>query len=167
MSTCMCAGFRAALIAASIGGMAGTAWAGCTISSSGLAFGGYQPLTFAGKLTSADKTSDATISLSCTGIVTGGSYNIALGPSTVGNSMNPRYLANPQGAANLAFNVYREGAHSTVWGDGTGGGVIGGTIPLGDSTQSHTVYGKMPAGQNALRVGTYSGTLVMTVTYNP
>lgn len=165
MNTRLRAGFRAAMIMMSSCGMAGTAWAGCTISSSGLAFGAYQPLTFDGRLTSVDKTSTATISISCSGIVTGGSYSIALGPSTVGNSMSPRYLANPQGGPNLAFNVYREGTHSMVWGDGPG--VIGGLIPGGDSTQSHTVYGKMPAAQNTLRVGTYSGTLVMTVTYNP
>lgn len=161
------AGCRAAMIVMITGGMAGTAWAGCTVSSSGLAFGAYQPLTFAGKLTSVDKTSDATISLSCTGIVTGGSYSIALGPSTVGNSMSPRYLANPQGAPHLAFNVYREATYSTVWGDGTGGGMIAGTIPAGDSIQSHTVFGRMPGGQSSLRVGSYSGTLLMTVTYNP
>ena len=147
---------------------ADVAWAGgCTIASSGLAFGAYQPLTFAGKVTSVDRTSDATISMACTGIVTGGSFSIALGPSTVGNSMNPRLLSNPLGGPTLAFNVYREASYSTVWGDGISGAVIGGTIPVGNSNQSLTVYGKVPAGQSTARVGTYSGSLTMTVTYNP
>lgn len=140
---------------------------GCTVSSSGLTFGGYQPLTFAGKRTSVDATSNASVSVICTGIVSGGSYSIALGPSIAGNSMSPRYLANAGGGANMAFNVYREASYSTVWGDGTSGSVVAGSIPAGSSNQSHTVYGKIPAGQSTLKVGSYSGSMTMTLTYNP
>lgn len=156
------------LSAALMGLAAGAAWAGgCSISTGGLAFGMYQPLTFPGKLASSERTSDATVSLVCTGITAGGSYTIALGPSSVGNSTNPRWLANPQGGPHMAFNVYREATFSTVWGDGGTGGLIGGTIPVGNSNQSHTVHGRAPAGQSNLRPGPYSATMVMTVSYNP
>jgi spore coat protein U-like protein len=141
---------------------------GCTISSTGMSFGPYQPLTFAGKLTSTDRTTDATVSIVCSGIVNGGSYSVALGPSSVGNSMSPRLLANDHGGANMQFNIYRDTGYSIVWGDGiAGGAVIAGAIPTGDSTQSFAVYGKAPAGQNSLGAGNYGATMFMTVTYNP
>ncbi|HSV46547.1 MAG TPA: spore coat U domain-containing protein [Ramlibacter sp.] len=140
---------------------------GCTLSSSGLAFGAYQPLTFSGKLLSDDRTSDASISIVCTGIVAGGSYSIALGPSLAGASSNPRYLANVQGGPNMAFNIFREPTHTTVWGDGGTGGLLTGSIAAGDSNQSHSVYGKIPGGQNTVRAGSFTGTMTMTLTYNP
>jgi spore coat protein U-like protein len=38
---------------------------------------------------------------------------------------------------------------------------------VGDSNQSQPVYGKIPAGQNTLRAGSFSDSLTMTLTYNP
>ena len=150
---------------------AGPARAGtCSVSSTGLAFGAYQPLTFAGKLSSIDQTSTATVSVICTSIVTGGSYALALGPSLVGagNRISNRYLSNPNGGDYMAFNVYREPSYASIWGDSiTAGSLLGGSIPTGDSNQSHAVYGKIPSGQSTLKAGTFSGSLTMTVTYNP
>ena len=100
-------------------------------------------------------------------ISSGGSYTITLGPSSQGNSIIPRYLTHDAGGPGMAFNVYLDGAYSSVWGDGFTGAVISGTIPSGDSTSNHTVFGKVPAGQSALQAGSYSGSLTMTVTYNP
>jgi spore coat protein U-like protein len=139
----------------------------CSISSSGLAFGRYQPLTFAGKLTSTDATADATVSVVCTAITAGGSYTISLGPSPQGNSMIPRYLAHDAGGSAMAFNVYLDSTYTSVWGDGFTGSPITGSIPVGDSSQSRTVFGRVPAGQNQLRAGNYSASLTMTITYNP
>jgi spore coat protein U-like protein len=143
------------------------AHAGCTLSSPGVAFGAYQPLTFPGKRVSADRTATTTVSLVCTGIVTGGSYSIALGPSLAGSSFHPRYLSNPAGGPNMAFNLYHDLNHTIVWGDGATGSMLGGSIPTGNSSQSHPVYGKVPAGQSTVKAGTFSGTLTMTLTYNP
>jgi spore coat protein U-like protein len=142
----------------------------CAVSSSGLAFGVYQPLTFAGKLASVDKTSTATVSVVCTAIAVGGSYTISLGPSTygTGDRISTRYLANANGGDYMVFNVYREASYLTIWGDGiTAGSVLGGTLPTGDSNQSHAVYGRIAAGQNTLKAGSFSDSLTMTVTYNP
>jgi spore coat protein U-like protein len=144
--------------------------AGCSVSSSGLAFGQYQPLTFAGKLNSVAATSDASINVACTGIAGGGAYTITLGPSLAGGGdrIGTRYLSNPAGGPDMAYNVYLDPSYATVWGDGImAGAVLGGTIPPGDSNQSHTVYGRIPAGQNTLRAGSFSGTLTITVSYNP
>jgi spore coat protein U-like protein len=149
---------------------AGQAHAGsCTVSSTGLAFGTYQPLTFAGKLVSRDADSMATVSLVCQNIQTGGAYTVALGPSVVGsgNRVSTRYLANTSGGDFMAFNVYTDANRTTVWGDGATGGLMSGSIPTGDSNQSKPVYGRIPAGQNTLKAGSFSGSLTMTLTYNP
>ena len=141
----------------------------CAVSSSGLAFGTYQSLTFAGKLSSADVSSAGIVSVVCSGIATGGDYTIALGPSMAGSGdrISTRYLANPNGGELMMFNVYTDYNRSTVWGDGTTGAVLSGSIAAGASNQSQAVYGKIPAGQYRLRAGGFSSALTMTVTYNP
>lgn len=142
----------------------------CSVSSSGLAFGPYQPLTFPGKLVSSATTSDARVDIICTGIVGGGAYTIALGPSSAGGGdrISVRHLTGPAGGDDMAFNVYLNPAHTQVWGDGlVAGSLMSGTIPPGNSNHSQTVYGRIPAGQNTLRAGSYSGLLTMTVSYNP
>lgn len=148
---------------------AGSAQAGCTISSTGLAFGAYQPLTFAGKLTSAAVDSTATVSVVCTGINTAGPYTMVLGPSTAGSGdrVSTRYLTLSNGGAPMAFNVYTDASRTIVWGNGTTGALLSGSIATGNSNQSHTVYGRIPAGQNTLKAGSYSDSLTMTITYTP
>jgi spore coat protein U-like protein len=139
--------------------------AGCTVSSTGMAFGAYQPLTFAGKLTSAAVTSTATVSVNCDLVNGLLGYTLKLGPSTAGSSISPRYLANAtQGGDNMVFNIYTEPTHSTVWGDGVTGSLI--THGPLSGTFDHTVYGRIPSGQNTLKAGTFSGTMTITVTYN-
>lgn len=162
---------RGASLALVLCAASGAAHAGsCSISSSGLAFGAYQPLTFPGKLTSADVTSTATVSMVCTGITGGGDYSISLGAGAYGSGdrINTRYMNNvTKGGAYMVYNIYTGATYQTVWGNGTLGGLIGGTLATGDSSTSHTVYGKIPAGQNTLKGGTFSDTLTITVTYNP
>lgn len=147
----------------------GEAAAGCSVSTTGMSFGLYQPLTFAGKLTSQPVTSNTTLRLSCRGIVTGGGYTIGLGPSSAGSGdrINTRYLANASGGEPIAFNIYQDPNHLTLWGDGVTGAVLSGTILAGDSNPEHVVYGTIPSGQNSLRAGSYSDTLVVTLTYMP
>lgn len=151
---------------------AGQAWAGCNVSSSGLSFGPYQPLTFPGHFTSVDAVSTGTVSITCSNMVALASYTLALGASAdgAGDRISTRYLANSSGGPNMAFNIYTDATRSVVWGNGSTGAVISGSLPLitlGSQTQNVTVYGKIPAGQNTLKAGTYSGPLTITLTYNP
>jgi spore coat protein U-like protein len=142
----------------------------CAVSSSGLAFGGYQPLTFPGKLASTDVVSTATISVICSAIATGGGYTISLGAGNygAGDRISTRYLNNNvNGGAPMAFNAYTQASYSTVWGNGSVGALLVGAIPVGASSQSHVVYGKIPAGQNTLAAGSFSDSLTMTISYSP
>lgn len=143
--------------------------AGCSVSSPGMAFGIYQPLTFAGKLTSSSVTSNVAISVVCNNIVTGGSYTISLGPSSVGGGdrINTKYLTNSNGGDPMAYNIYREAGLLTVWGDGSVGQPLVGDIPVGATNRSHTVYGRVMPGQRTLKAGSFSDALVITLNYVP
>ena len=67
----------------------------------------------------------------------------------------------------MAFNIYTNAGYSTLWGNGTTGGLLAGSIPAGDSNQFKPVYGRIAAGQNQLKAGTFTGMLTMTLTYSP
>ncbi len=132
----------------------------CTVSSTGLAFGAYQPLTFAGKLTSADKTSTATVSVVCSAIAAGGSYTVEPGGRQLRHRRPHQHplpeqhdqRRRPHGVQ----RVYQRAATRTVWGNGSVGSLLSGSIPTGNSNQSHTVYGKVPGGQSTLKAGSYA-----------
>lgn len=151
--------------------VASSALAGsCSVSSNGLVFGVYQPISFPGRLTSVDRTSTATVSVVCTGIAAGGGYTISLGPGNYGSGdrLSTRYLSNAVNGGDLmAFNVFTNASYTTVWGNGFTGAALNGTIATGESNQSHTVYGKIPAGQSTLKAGSFSDSLTVTLTYNP
>ncbi|MBC7445253.1 MAG: spore coat protein U domain-containing protein [Polaromonas sp.] len=148
---------------------AGQVQAGCTASSSGLAFGVYPTLGFAGQLGSADVTSTASISIACQGMPAGSFYTLALGPSAAGsgNRIGTRYLANTRGGDLMAFNLFTDANRTVVWGDGVTGALIRGTLDAGGSHSSVAVYGKIPAGQSTLRAGSFLGSMTITLTYNP
>ena len=63
--------------------------------------------------------------------------------------------------------LFVDSGYTTVWGNGIIGSVFSGSIPVGDSSRTHTAYGKVPAGQNTLKAGSFSDWLTMTITYNP
>lgn len=150
---------------------AGSAQAACSVTSTGLAFGAYQPLAFSGKLTSADVPSTATVSVTCTLHLTGYTLTLGAGNYGPGNRISTRYLNNgTNGGPYMAYNVYTDASYNTPWGDGTAGSgsAITGSIDLFcllPCTRTHTVNGKIPAGQNTLKAGSFSDTLTITVTY--
>lgn len=140
---------------------AAPALAGCTVSTSGLAFGVYQPLSFAGQLTSSDVYSTATVSVSCDAVA---GYSLKLGPSPVENSTYPRYMGHASGGNPMVFNVYTDATHGTVWGDGSVGGLV--THGPLNGTAHHVVYGRIPARQHMLKAGSFSSALTVTVSYD-
>ncbi|GAB3470382.1 spore coat U domain-containing protein [Azotobacter salinestris] len=62
----------------------------------------------------------------------------------------------------LVYNLYSNASRNSIWGDGTGG-----TAQIGGSTSgtvNHTVYGRIPARQNA-HVGIYTDSIIVTVNF--
>ncbi len=134
----------------------------CAASANAAAFGAYQPLA------GATNTSTATVTVTCNpGVVSLlMSYSIQLGTGGSG-SFASRTLSN--GAAGLAYQLYRDALYSQVWGDGVTGNTysvsdgytLGVVLPV---THTYTAYGRIRANQN-VPVGAYSDTVTVFVSY--
>lgn len=85
------------------------------------------------------------------------SYTLAL--STGQGSFTNRSMLNGSHAMN--YNLYTDSLHTQVWADGTGATH---TVAGSGTTGSYSVYGQIPALQNAY-VGSYSDSVVVTVTF--
>jgi spore coat protein U-like protein len=140
----------------------------CSVGADPLAFGSY--VSPGGVQTD----SSSVITVTCTLVnllVCSTTYTVSLSTGGAG-SYAPRKLAS--GSDRLDYNLYTSAAYSQVWGDGTGStGTVSGTIVTGllglllcNATRSntHIVYGRIPAAQN-VPAGAYSDTLTVTVTY--
>jgi len=112
----------------------------------------------------APATSTATYSASCTGtanttVRTCPNIDVGSGGSTSGS---PRFLLN--GGTQLNFNLYQDGAYTSVWGSnlwGFAGSYPSPTVDValngsGSGSASMTVYGQVWAGQQTLPAGLYS-----------
>lgn len=125
----------------------------CSATTLGVAFGTYEP--FSGS--AVDST--GSIEVSC--LVSLG-YTVSLSTGS-GGSYNPRALSS--GGNTLNYNLFLDSARSTIWGDGSSGtSVASGEISVLLFPVSHTVYGRIPGGQNPV-VGSYADTITVTVTF--
>jgi spore coat protein U-like protein len=150
--------YRIALAAALFAPM--HAWAvSCTTSAQGVAFGNYDPLS----ALPTDSTGD--VSVTCTNLISlFVNYTVALSTGISGSYASRQLDA---GGNRLNYNLYTDLTHLLVWGNGTGGTSqisAGFLVVLLGITAHHTVYGRIPARQNA-SVGSYSDTITVTVTY--
>jgi spore coat protein U-like protein len=149
-------------------GLGGPAFAACGISGGGAAisFGGYNPLTFQGKLVSADVDSSGSISVTCTGLTQGVAYTLKLG-SGRSNIISARRMGGSAGGADMSYNLYTNAARSVVWGDGSSGSVISGSLGVGTNSNNHAFYGRIPGGQHSVIPGSFSDQLLITLEYAP
>jgi spore coat protein U-like protein len=129
----------------------------CSISTAAVAFGAYDPI-----VTNASTAASATgtINTTCT---SGDATTITLGQGanagTGSTAAAPvRRMAN--GTNYLNYSLYTNSGHTTVFDGSTGVAVTGTGAQVGTS-----VYGSIPAGQNTLPAGSYSDTVVATVTF--
>lgn len=161
---------RNALAAATLlAAMPGTAWAGsqtapmsvsatvtanCTVSAGNLAFGNVNAVS------GSNYDATATLSIACTN---GSGWTAA---ATVGGGPSATFATRRMtaGANTLNYTIYTDSGRTTVWGDGTSSSsLISGTG--NGSTQSVTVYGRVPSGQTTVPAGSYADSVTVTVTY--
>jgi spore coat protein U-like protein len=136
-----------------------TVTANCTIGTSPVAFGSYDPVV-------ANATSPlngtGTITVTCT---TGSAATITLGQGSDAASGStdaaPLRQMKDSGTDVLAYTLYQDSGRTTVWGNTAGTGVAETGTGAG---QNVTVYGAVTAGQN-VPAGSYSDTVVATVTF--
>lgn len=129
---------------------AAAARADCTITATPVAFGPYDVFS----ATADDST--GTISIRCTppDIVT----------VTLSRGSSPTFATRTMqnGANVLNYNLFRNAARTTIFGDGTGGtSTFVGFVLV---TTTITVYGRIPPLQD-VTVGPYSDTIIATVNF--
>jgi spore coat protein U-like protein len=103
--------------------------------------------------------STSTFSVNCT---TDLPYTIGLNAGTgAGATVANRLMTGPS-SATVAYSLYQDASHLTVWGDSIGTDTVAGT---GTGTDVlYTVFGQVPA-QTTPAAGTYSDTITITVTF--
>lgn len=127
------------------------AWpANCTVSTSGLNFGSYDVFS------SVNDDITATITVNCT---KNKAYSISL--SSGSGTFGSRTLTGTGGA--LAYNLFLDATHLTIWGDGSSGTSTFSGMGTGGNIGT-SVYGRIPARQN-VRAGSYSDLITVTVTF--
>lgn len=126
----------------------------CTISVTSVAFGNYNVFT-----TSANDSS-GTVTFRCNSQSTNISIALSDGSSS---TFSPRTLR--KGGEVLNYNLYRDAARSTIWGDGTGGtSLYTHANPPNNSNVNVTIYARIPAQQD-VSAGTYSDTVSAVINF--
>ncbi|MBV9576747.1 MAG: spore coat U domain-containing protein, partial [Gammaproteobacteria bacterium] len=129
----------------------------CSISASTLGFGTYNPVL------SANLDATTNVSVTCT---SGSTYNVGLDAGTgTGATVANRLMTRTSGGTQtIAYSLYQDSGHSTVWGNTVGTDTVSGTGS--GSAQSITVYGRIfSTNSTSLPPASYSDTITATITY--
>lgn len=129
----------------------------CTVSATGVSFGGYDPAS------AAATANSGTVTVVCSAILPE-TVNYTITLSAGSGSFFGRTLT--FGGSTLNYKYYTNPTYSTVWGDGSDGSstVSDGYFFSGTITRRYTVYGRIPAGQWP-PAGVYIDSITITVTY--
>ena len=124
-------------------------WAACTLEVQSVLLGSYDAIS----ASAVDGT--GLIRVQCTPAV---DYTLSL--SAGQGNYTSRELRSGQSV--LHYNLYLAATRVIVWGDGNSG-TMNQTGNAGDTW--HTVYGRIEAGQHAVRAGTYTDQILVTVDF--
>ncbi|MCI0466359.1 MAG: spore coat U domain-containing protein [Beijerinckiaceae bacterium] len=123
----------------------------CSVSATALNFGSAGVLA-----TNRDATN--TVNVTCNN---GTPYTVALDGGQTG-AADPTQRKMALGGNQVTYALYRDSARSLPWGSTSGIDTLSATGT--GSVQPHTVYGRVPP-QTTPQPGTYTDTIVVTVTY--
>jgi spore coat protein U-like protein len=134
-------------------GVSATVDATCTLLTGDVSFGSYD----AGNGTSA--AGSLNVYCGVDGTVATVTLGQGLNDTTGSAAIPARRMSN--GASVLAYNLYQDASHTTLWGNTSGTGVVVTGNPDGPA---YSVYGLIPAGQSP-PIGSYSDTVVATISF--
>jgi spore coat protein U-like protein len=126
----------------------------CTISTSTVAFGAYDPVV---TNASSPLAGSGGVTIACTKSATA---TIGLGLGSNPNATTRR-MAN--GSNYLTYELYKESGHTNVWGN-SGVDLYTPAAAPSFAPRTFTVYGEVAAGQD-VPAGSYSDTVVATVNF--
>lgn len=149
-----------ALLAILFFSAAGAQAQSCSVTATPMAFASYN--AFSGLNVEATST----VSTTCSGILfVGVTYEVRLDGGQEANILT-RKMRQGVTSNKLGYQVYLNAGRTQVWGNGVQGSSYTGTMLLGlfSRTQTRTVYGRIPSGQQ-VNTGDYTDGPVMTVIY--
>jgi len=127
----------------------------CTVSTTAIAHGVFNSIN------GAVNNATGALSITCSN---GAAWTATAGVGAgTGASYTTRKMMS--GANLINYNLYTTSGYTTVWGDGVTGGSATITGTGTGSLQSVTIYSRIPAGQGAAVVGSYSDSVAVTITY--
>ena len=127
----------------------------CTISTTALAFGSYDPVA-ANAATDLDGT--GAVSVACTKGTTA-TVGLGLGSNASGST---RRMSDGSGNF-LTYELYQDSGHITVWG-AAGAGLLSPAAAPSKAARNFTVHGRVISNQD-VTAGSYSDTVVATVNF--
>ncbi|HEY8134213.1 MAG TPA: spore coat U domain-containing protein [Thermoanaerobaculia bacterium] len=127
----------------------------CTITTSPVAFGAYDPVV-ANAATNLNGT--GTVTVACT---KGAAATIDLGN---GNNLSGGSRRMSSGSDFLNYSLYKDAARTQVWGTGLAGGTTYAYNAATKAATALTVYGTVPQNQD-VTVGAYSDVVLATINY--
>ncbi|BDH44114.1 spore coat protein U [Salmonella enterica subsp. enterica serovar Choleraesuis] len=138
---------------------------GCQLGGSGTGNGSFGALNF-GTMVDLHNSRDVISTLGAGSIVLtctpGTSVTIAMDGGQNGGSSALRYLINSAGTRKIGYQLYQNASRSVVW--GTGAQVMSiASFPA--TTQTYTVYGRLPADGTSPPAGTYTDNVTVTFTF--
>ena len=131
----------------------------CTVSTTSLAFGTYNPGS------AVPTTATATVNANCISVSVPMQATVDLSLSA-GTSGNAAARQMSSGTARLSYNIYQDSGYATVWGNGSNGGQLQ-TMTINNLlsfTATKTAYGRIPA-RRFPKPGAYSDSIVVTFTF--
>lgn len=126
----------------------------CSISTSALAFGSYDPVT-ANASSNLDGTGRVTVA--CT---KGATATVGLG--TGSNASGSTRRMSDGGSNYLSYELYQDSGRATVWNGGSGALTL--TAAPSKTARDYTVYGRISSNQD-VPAGSYADTVVATVNF--
>jgi len=132
--------------------------ASCSISTTTLAFGNYDPI-----VTNASTPLDVngSVTITCT---KGATTTIGLDPGqNAANATGTTRAMATAGPDYLSYELYQDTNHSTLWGN-SGAGLYTPAVAPNKNPRTFTIYGRIPPAQ-ASTIGSYTDTVVATVNF--
>ena len=138
----------------------------CSISTTGINFGVYNPLN------AAPLDSNGTVTIRCQrrgkDNSTSGYVDLYPDSGSGGSCNSPRILSG--GSSSLQYNIYMDASRSTVWcwngSSGTGWQSFNFSDLTPPVSQTYTAYGRIFGSQTSATPGTYTQTIWARVEYN-
>ncbi len=144
----------AGAVAILLASAAGVEAAQCTVSTTPVIFGAYNVFS----VSPVDST--GTVSYRCNGGARFLLVTITKGQSV---TFQPRELG--KGLEKLSYNLFRDAARTSVWGDFTGGtSAHTDANPPNNENVNVTVYGRIPPAQD-ISAGSYADTVTVVVNF--